>query len=320
QLIYEIKEPRYLTPDVSARFDTIQISQESENRVRIQGVCGEPQSDKSKVCINNLIGYRNSMTIILTGLDIEKKASILEDTIFESIGGKDKYAKWDVTLTRTEKENPATNEEAFAYLKLSVMDPDPQKTANFSSKIVELALSTIPGFTATAPPSKGTPAIMHWPALVSGNHIIQKVFINGKEIPVGHVKPDPGAAVPEPVAVKIPEAPNGKTVRAPLGKVFAARSGDKGGNANLGVLAKTPEAYAFLDRFLTTRKLKELIGDIKEYEIERYEMPNLLAVNFYINGLLGDGVAASFKSDPQAKTLGEYLRAKVVEIPESILN
>ncbi len=320
QLVYEIREPRYLTPDVSVRFDTIQISQESKDRVHIHGVCGEPPSDKSKVCINNLGGYRNSMTIILTGLDIEKKASILEDTIFESIGGKDRYARWDVTLTRSEKENPATNEEAFAYLKLSVMDPDPQKTADFSSGIVELALSTIPGFTATAPPSKGTPAIMHWPALVSGSHIIQKVFINGKEIPVDHVKPEPGAVVPEPVAVKIPEVPHGKTVRAPLGKVFATRSGDKGGNANLGVLAKTPRAYAFLDHFLTTRKLKELIGDMEEYEIERYEMPNLLAVNFYINGLLGDGVAASFRSDPQAKTLGEYLRAKVVEIPESILN
>jgi len=320
QLIYEIREPRYLTPDVNARFDTIQISQESKDRVRIHGVCGEPPSDKSKVCINNLGGYRNSMTIVLTGLDIEKKASILEDALFESTGGKNQYAKWDVTLTRSEKENPATNEEAFAYLKLSVMDPDPQKIADFSSKIVELALSNIPGFTATAPPSKGTPFIMHWPALVSGTHITQKVFINGKEIPIDYLKTEPEAAVPEPFAVKIPEAPNGKIIQAPLGKVFATRSGDKGGNANLGILAKTPQAYAFLDRFLTTEKLKELITDMKEYKIERYEMPNLLAVNFYINGLLGDGVAASFRSDPQAKTLGEYLRAKVVEMPESILN
>ena len=117
----------------------------------------------------------------------------------------------------------------------------------------------------------------------------------------------------------IPVLPEGKKVRVPFGKAFATRSGDKGGNANLGVWAKTPEAYSFLDAYLTVERLKQLLTDLRDYEIERYEMPNLLAVNFYIRGLLGDGVATSLRSDPQAKTLGEYLRAKIVELPEAIL-
>jgi hypothetical protein len=108
-------------------------------------------------------------------------------------------------------------------------------------------------------------------------------------------------------------------VKIPFGRIFATRSGDKGGNANLGVWGKTPEAYAFLREFLTPEKLKDLLKDMSGYEIERYEFPNLYAVNFYIRGVLGEGVAASLKSDPQAKTLGEYLRARVIEAPESII-
>lgn len=319
QLLYEIREPKYLTPDVAARFDTIDIAQAGKDRVRIKGVCGEPPPATTKVCINNLGGYRNSMTIVLTGLDIKAKARIFEEALFDSIGGRDQYAVVDVHLTRSEKEDPATNEEAFAYLRVSVMDPDAKKVAKLSARIVELALANIPGFTATAPPGKGTPAIMHWPCLVGGDKIQQKVFVGGEEVVVDSVAPDAGAVVPEPRKVELPQVPCGETVRAPFGRLYATRSGDKGGNANLGVWAKTPESYAFLREFLTTEKLKELLADMREYEIERYEIPNLLAVNFYILGLLGEGVAASVRSDPQAKTLGEYLRAKVIDIPAVLL-
>jgi hypothetical protein len=122
-----------------------------------------------------------------------------------------------------------------------------------------------------------------------------------------------------PKKISLPAVQKGPMVKAPMGKVFATRSGDKGGNANLGVWAKTPEAFAFLREFLTPEKLKELLPDCAPYEIERFELANLLAINFYIHGILGDGVAASTRSDPQAKTLGEYLRAKLIEMPESII-
>jgi hypothetical protein len=188
-----------------------------------------------------------------------------------------------------------------------------------SSKIVELALANIPGFTGTAPPAKGTPAIVYWPALVSNSRIHQKVVVENKEFTVECVKPVERFVTPKPLAIDVPDAPGGKTSRVPFGRVFATRSGDKGGNANLGVWAKSPEAYAFLKKFLTTEQLKELLRDLKDYEIDRYELPNLLAVNFYIKGILGEGAAASFRMDPQAKTLGEYLRARLVEMPESIV-
>jgi hypothetical protein len=319
QLLYEITDPRYLTPDLVARFDTIRVSQEGPDRVLVKGVQGEPPTPTTKVCINTLGGYRNSMTVILTGLDIEKKARILEETLFDALGGKEQFQQANVQLIRSDKEDPATNEEAFAYLRITVIDPDQKKVNRVSSKIVELALANIAGFTGTAPPAKGTPAIVYWPALISSKHIHQKVVIGEKEFIIECVPSGQTHPAPAPLTDDLPAAPGGKTVRMPFGRVFATRSGDKGGNANLGVWAKTPAAFAFLREFLTTEKMRDLLKELKDYDIERCELPNLLAVNFYIRGILGEGAAASFRLDPQAKTLGEYLRARIVEMPESLM-
>jgi hypothetical protein len=319
QLLYEVKEPGYLTPDVSARFDTIKISQEAPDRVKISGVLGSPPPDTTKVCINCLGGYRNSTTVVLTGLDIEKKARIVEDAVFDGLGGKGQYAVEEVQLVRSNQDDPEINEEAFAYLRISVMDRDQKKVDRFSAAVIELALANVPGFTLTAPPAKGTMAIVHWPALIPQHRVTQKVTIDGDEVSVDFMPSGTASPSLKAQEIPVPPVPSGKKVKIPFGRIYATRSGDKGGNANLGVWGKTPEAYAFLRDFLTVKKLKELLKDMSGYEIERYEFPNLLAVNFYIKGVLGEGVAASLRSDPQAKTLGEYLRAKVVEVPQSIV-
>jgi hypothetical protein len=106
-------------------------------------------------------------------------------------------------------------------------------------------------------------------------------------------------------------------VKRPLGTIVGARSGDKGGDANLGVWTRTQEAYEWLNGFLTTERLKELLPEAQE--VSRYELPNLKALNFVLHGLLGDGVASSTRFDPQAKALGEWLRSREVEIPEALL-
>ncbi len=319
QLMYEIRQPNYLTPDVGARFDTIQISQQGRDRVEVKGIRGEPAPQTTKVCINNLGGHVNSMTLLLAGLDIEKKARILEETMFASLGGKDQFEEVEFQLIRSDQENPPSNEEAFAYLKISVVDSDPKKAASISKTFVEAGLCTVPGLAMTTPPGKGRPIIRHWPSLVSQQNITQKVVIGNDEILLDQGRPAQSAPIPEPDKATIPEVPGGPTETVPLGRIFAARSGDKGGNANLGIWGKSPASYAFLSSFLTTEKLKEVLPDMAGFEIERYEFPNLLALNFYIKGLLGDGVSASVRMDPQAKALGEYLRTKHVAIPTSLL-
>ncbi len=320
QLLYEIREPKYLTPDVGARFDTITISQQGHDRVEIKGVCGEPPPRTTKVCINNLGGHMNSMTLLLAGLDIEEKARILEDELFTSLGGKDQFETAEFQLTRSDKENPPSNEEAYAYIKMSVMDQDPKKVAMFSSKFIELILCTIPGLAVTSPPGKGNPIIRHWPTLISQSKVTQKVVIDEQEFIIDPAPSDDQRPIPAPAAVTIPAVPAGPEVSVPLGRIYAARSGDKGGNANLGIWGKTAESYAFLKKFLTVDKLKEVMADMADFEIERFELPNLFALNFFIKGVLGDGVSASLRMDPQAKSLGEYLRTKTVDIPASLLD
>ena len=100
---------------------------------------------------------------------------------------------------------------------------------------------------------------------------------------------------------------------------FGARSGDKGGNANLGVFARSDEAWAWLDGFLNREELCELLPEVAEMRVDRHRLPALRSLNFVVHGLLEEGVAASTRQDPQAKSLGEWLRARVVDIPEALL-
>ncbi|MCP3942682.1 MAG: DUF1446 domain-containing protein [Desulfobacteraceae bacterium] len=328
QLMYEIRTPGYLTPDVTARFDTIEMTQEGKDRVKISHIKGEPPTNQTKVCINTLWGHRNTMTVVLTGLDIEKKAKLVEENLFDLMGGKDQFAQVETQLIRWDQQNPDTNDLAFAHLRISVMDPDSGKAGKlFSSKLVELALASIPGFTLTGPPSHGTPAIRHWPALINNKLIRQQVHLKDQ---IFDIKPTTLGTKSDAAKPYVPKQALQNQIESLLnkavptqeihfGRLFATRSGDKGGNANLGVWAKDTQKFSFLSRFLTIDRLKLLLPDLCIYEIERYELPNLLALNFYIKGLLGHGVAASMRSDPQAKTLGEYLRAKTIKVPVSIL-
>jgi hypothetical protein len=105
----------------------------------------------------------------------------------------------------------------------------------------------------------------------------------------------------------------------PLGAILGSRSGDKGGNANLGVFARSAEGFAWMEQELTTARLRELLPEAAMLEIERFELPNLWSLNFVIHGLLQEGVAASTRQDGQAKSLGEWLRARHADIPVSLL-
>ncbi len=319
QLLYEIDAPGYLNPDVIARFDSFNIKDKGNDRVLITDARGEPPTGKAKVSMNIFNGYRNTMTVMLTGLDIEKKARRIEEDLFHELGGKDQFTATQVQLVRSEKENPGINEEAFAQLRISVMDPDQRKVGRaFSSSVVQLVIGHMPGLNLTSPPTNGTTAIAFWPALVSCRHITQRVYIGEEHYSVESTPADPDFKYQTPAPPTLPEVPGDRLIDVPLGRIFGTRSGDKGGSANLGIWAKTAEAYAFLNEFLNVKKLKELLPDLNEFEIDRYELPNFRALNFVVKGFLGEGPAASFKMDPQAKTLGEYLRVKMIAVPESI--
>jgi hypothetical protein len=320
QLLYEIGAPAYMNPDVVARFDTISLGQEGPDRVRVSGVRGLPAPDRYKVCVNYLGGYRNTMTFVLTGLDIEAKAEVAEAALFDLLGGRDRFSEVDVRLVRTDKPDAPTNAEASAELRVTVKDPDPTRVGRpFSGAATALALASYPGFHTAAPPGDESAYGVYWPTLVPADVVDQVVVAaDGR---VTHIRPTfataPGPDLPPPVTTI--DAPGGPTRRVPLGTLFGARSGDKGGNANVGVWARSADAYAWLDRNLTTERFKELVPEAAGLEVRRYELPNLNAVNFVVVGILGEGVASSTRPDPQAKSLGEYLRSRLVDLPETLL-
>ena len=321
QLLYEIGSPAYLNPDVISHFDTLKIEQESEDRVFVSGCRGSSPPKDHKVCINLAGGFRNGTELLLTGLDIEEKAKLITETIFDSVGGKEQFDKVDIQLHRTDKENPESNEQAQAFLRIDVMSQNSELVGRlFSAKIIELALANFPGWTGRSGVVPSGPYIEYWPALVDSKFIKEKVHFDGKSIeviPTSQMDFEEVYYQKEPVEVqKISEIPDTEIF---FGDIFGTRSGDKGGCANLGVWSKTPDAYGYLFDFLTVDKLKELLPDLNSFEIDRFELPNILSLNFYIHGILQDGVSSSTRMDGQAKSLGEYLRAKKINVPKIIL-
>ena len=320
QLLYEIGPPGYLGPDVTARFDTMQLSQEGPDRVRISGTRGERPPGHLKVSMNAWGGYRSDIVLALTGLDIEAKAELLEAAFWEAAPiTPDAFASVTTTVVRTDHDDPSSNEAATAQWRLTVKDSDERKTKAIAVGINDMALATIPGFYGLSGAGIGKPFGVHTSGLVSADLVPQHVAVlGGGRSVVESVAPEGGGPVAA-VVPDLPEVPSGETRRVPLGTILGSRSGDKGGNANLGVFARSIEAYAWMAQELTVERMRELLPEAAGLSIDRHELPNLWSLNFVIHGILQEGVAASTRQDGQAKSLGEWFRARHADIPVRLL-
>lgn len=322
QLLYETAGARYPGPDVTLRLDTVRLGQVGPDRVRLSGVRGEAPPPTLKAGLNRIGGYRNEIGFVLTGLDIEAKAALVREQMERALSSDARPAEVRWTLARTDHADASSEEQASAVLRLVVRDRDRAVLGRaVSGAAVELALAGYPGFHLTAPPADAAPygvfeAIHISPAAV--DHVA--VLPDGRRVAIAPpaltltqpLEPVPAPLLPEPL-------PPGPTRRAPLGLVAGARSGDKGGDANVGVWARTQEGWRWLAHALTTELLRELLPEAAELPVTRHVLPNLRAVNFVIEGLLGEGVGAQARFDPQAKALGEWLRSRHVDIPEALL-
>jgi len=311
QLLYEIASPAYVNPDVISRFDTIQLAQEGPDRVRISGTVGEPAPPTAKVCINLDGGYRNRMSFVLTGLDQQRKAQWLTDALFARLGGRERFDEVDVRFVEAPSDAP-TQEQASGRLHITVKSSDERLAGKaFSSAAIELALANYPGFFATGGPSEAQPFGVYWPALVDATEVHQSVVLpDGSRIPVA-LPPRSVVVTPATGTEETSAEPVGPAGGEALGAYFAARSGDKGGNANVGIWARDAGGYAWLAEHLTASALRALLPEAAGLEVRRYQLPNIHALNFVIVGLLGEGVASSTAFDTQAKGLGEYLRSRI---------
>ncbi|MFJ9125813.1 acyclic terpene utilization AtuA family protein [Streptomyces sp. NPDC102340] len=342
QLLYETGGARYAGPDVTARLDTVRLEQEGPDRVRIHGVRGEAPPPTLKVGLNRLGGFRGEVVFVLTGLDIEAKAELVRRQMDEALGAAKSapaHVRWE--LSRTDRADADTEETASALLRLVVRDQNQDAVGRaLSGAAVELALASYPGFHVTAPPGKGSPYGVFEAEYVERGEVPHvAVLPDGERRPipvhVGETRPlapveDP--ALPEPL-------PAGPTRRVPLGLIAGARSGDKGGDANVGVWVETDAAWQWLVHTLTVDRFRELLPEtalrsrgsapdpagsrpsagLDGLTVTRHPLPNLRALNFTVEALLGEGVAAQHRFDPQAKGLAEWLRSRHLDIPEALL-
>jgi hypothetical protein len=322
QLLYEIDEPRYLGPDVITRFDTIALATDGPDRVRVSGVRGAPPPPTLKVCCNTLSGYRKSLVFVICGPDIEAKAALVRDQMEASLAAAPPdEIHW--TLARTDHPDSDDEEAASALLHCTVRDADPTVAGRgFSARAVEIGLGSYPGFHLTSAPGDASPvgvyhagfiapeAVEHVAVLDDGSRIVippaPQTSATSAELA------EASAALPQPLSAA-------RMQRHQLGTIVGARSGDKGGNANLGVWARNDTSWRWLAHILTVDELKRLLPETAHLVVRRHILANLRALNFVIEGLLGEGVASSTRFDPQAKALGEWLRSRTIDIPEELL-
>ncbi|MCB0977228.1 MAG: DUF1446 domain-containing protein [Acidimicrobiales bacterium] len=322
QLLYEIGGPRYAGPDVTTRFDRLSLIDDGPDRVRISGAVGEPPPPTLKVGVNRLGGHRNEVVFVLTGLDVEAKAELVKAQMGAAL---DPSVTVDWSLVRTDHPDAAVEEEASALLRGVVRSDDPDLIGRaFSGAAVELALASYPGFHLTAPPSKASPYGVFTAAYVPHDEVDHvAVTADGTRTRIGaptetkELEPVPETTGPPPPTGGI--GPDATTRRAPLGIVAMARSGDKGGSANIGVWVRTDDEWNWLAHTLTVDRLRELLPEAKDLPVTRYVLDNLKALNFVVEGILGEGVASNARFDPQAKALGEWLLSRHLDIPEALL-
>lgn len=320
QLLYEISGPEYLGPDVTARFDTIELDSIGPDRVRISGVRGQPPPPTLKVAMNELGGYRNSFTVALTGLDIDDKVSFAQAAFWDACAySPDDFESVVSSVSRTDKADPPTQEEATASWRMTVKDRDETKVGRaFSDAMIQTALASIPGMYATGGgPTGANPFGVYRPARIASDLVPQQVhFLEGSTTAVSSVGPvGDRLDLKESPAMARRGGPNREVA---LGEIVGTRSGDKGGDANLGVFARGDLAWAWLDDELTIERLRGLLPEIAGLAIERFRFAKLRSLNFVIRGLLDEGVAASTRQDAQAKALGEWLRARTVMVPQAV--
>ncbi|KRF34725.1 acyclic terpene utilization AtuA family protein [Nocardioides sp. Soil805] len=328
QLVYEIQSTRYLGPDVTTHLDSIRLDQQGPDRVAISGVRGEEPPPQLKVCVNELGGFRNSVELVLTGLDVEAKAEWVRDQLTSALAGRPpQETSWSEVVIPP--ADAATEQGASTLLRCTVKDPDAGPVGRpFTAAAVELALASYPGFTLTAPPAPPTPYGVYRARYVDRAQVVHTVVhadgtretVPDPPVATGAHQPDIGIR-PSPY----PADADVLTRRLPLGTFVHARSGDKGGDANLGLWVardgseRRDARIQWLSKLITPRRIRELVPEAADLEVDCFLLPDLGGVNVVIHGLLGDGVAASTRFDPQAKGLGEWVRSRHVSIEDGLL-
>lgn len=342
QLLYEMGHPQsYLTPDVIADFSTIQLLQDGPDRVRVSGVKGRPPTDLLKVSIAHADGFKASGSLIVSGPDARAKADVFAKVFWERSAMEIRKAELPPVESActefigddaTHRGLTPAHSPTEILLRLSVRGHDKRPLEVYRKLLPSMILSGPSGVAVTGGAPAISDVVSYWPALVPqactqakvrvweerGTGSLEKIFESPElEWPVtlGSADIEDPPADPwdeETVAV-------GRVLRVPLMRIAHARSGDKGDTANIGLIGRSPECYAWLRENITAERVRRWFDTLCHGEVLRYVVPNLWALNFLLTESLGGGGTLSLFIDAQGKTLSQALLRCEVEVPEALL-
>lgn len=325
QLLYEMGDPAYLAPDCIARFDSIKLREDGPNRVHVSGIRGEAPPDKLKVSVSFSDGYRAFGRMLISGPDCIEKATLTADSFWFSAGGREHYEHSETRLLGYNGSHPPfeAQDPAEVILQVAVRDEDRSKiTTDFAPHLVPKVLSSVPGITYLA--DQGRPraseVVGYWPALVSRQCVPVEVSVGVTTETLSNEVENDSATPFQPETINAVSPHTGQTVEVSLMQLCLARSGDKGDSCNVGVIARSAEIYAWMLDNLTETFVKERFEGICVGNVERYEVANLLAINFLLHQSLGGGGTLSLLPDAQGKTYAQYLLAVRINVDNALLD
>ena len=323
QLVYEIGDPAsYITPDVIADFSTIVLEDQGKDRVKISGVKGKPRSDQLKVSLSYRAGYKAHGTMIVSGPNVVEKCHLLSDLLWKRLGIEFEEKSTElVGHSACHPDLPPPADPPEILLRWGVRDSHREKVEAFTRKSTSLVLNSVPGVSTGTRP-RVQEVLAYWPCLIPASEVTASVTLleSGQTFqipwePARRKASSSSSKHPEPQK-DVPSPPAGRSVSVRLMQLCYARSGDKGDSCNIGVVARRQEIYPWICQQLTARSVKDYFAEICQGEVERFEIPNLLALNFLLHKSLGGGGTVSLRIDPQGKTLAEALLMMEVEVPD----
>ncbi|KAH7119857.1 hypothetical protein B0J11DRAFT_570278 [Dendryphion nanum] len=331
QLLYEIQGPYYLNPDVVARIDGAQLTQLSPNRVRVSGIRGSAPPPTSKLAICILGGWQAEISAYAAGLDTQEKLDIMKAQVRGCIDVEE-FTTFSMETYGSAPPDPKRQQDCTVMMRIFAQAEKKETIHKFRRAVQYNGLQGYCGLHLgmdwrTMEPK---PYVRYFPSLVPSENVQMTVYFVGDQRS-GILIPKLQKQILAPAAPSqlsynptdpTPLSKFGSTIQAPLGNLVFTRSGDKGGNANIGFWVRSASSYPWLRSFLTTSTLISLLGDDwrPHYRVERCEFAGLWAVHFLIRGLLGEGVSSSAVLDGFGKSVGEFLRARVVDLPQELID
>jgi len=325
QLVYEMGDPRaYITPDVVADFGSARLEQDGRDRVRVWGIKGRPAPASLKVSAAYADGWKANGSLIISGPHALEKSQAFAALFWERLG-----LELEATLSEHVGASACwgplapASEPPEVLLRLGVRDPDREKIEAFSKMVPAVILSGPPGVAVTGGRPQAQEVVAYWPALVPRELVRPTLITAAGERALDW--PTPIVPMAEPAKLDLPPWPkpagegHDDVVTVPLSELAHARSGDKGDTANIGVIARAPEIYPWLVATLSAKRVKQHFAGICKGDVERFEVPNLWALNFLLGESLGGGGTVSLRLDAQGKTLSHALLAMPVRVSRALL-